>query len=100
MLQQLEADMCHARSVVTLALISLNIPPTQPGLQSRLEPACSRPHPSRCTLLALSAAVAQRLPFANPPPRPLHYNYYSPPRLNARAFCHPTPTFYFYMGQL
>jgi hypothetical protein len=57
----------QAMSVVTLAVISLNITPTQSELPSRLDPACSRPHPSRCTLEALSAAVAQRLAFANLP---------------------------------
>lgn len=36
-------------------------------------------------------------PVREPPSTPLHLDY-NPPRLNARAFCHPTPTFYFYMN--
>lgn len=61
----------QAMSVVTLVVISLNITPTQSDLHPRLDPTCSRPHPSKCTVLALSEAVAQRLAFANPLSHPL-----------------------------
>lgn len=72
----------QAMLVVTLAVISLNITPTQSELQSRLEPACSRPHPSKCTVLvqALSAAVAQRPVRELPLQHPLQYKLQPTPQ--------------------